>query len=69
MATVMDPEVDFASAWSAAITAALGELVEHELRTHGDDGCFFLSQINNGDQSLSRSWVACRCTSSRTVDY
>ena len=36
--------VDFSSAWWAAITAALGELMEHGLRSQDKDRCFLWSQ-------------------------
>ena len=34
--------MDCNSAWWAAITVALGGLGEHEMKTQGDDGSFFL---------------------------
>ena len=33
--------MDFPSAWQAAITATLGGVMGHDMRTQGDDGCFF----------------------------
>ena len=51
---IPDETVDCSWAWLAAINVPLGQLGKHGVMSQGDDGSFFLSHVDNGDQSLSR---------------